>query len=384
VFRAKYKLPEQFIIADGDNELLINCDQEIAILTFIDTLKNRSSIQIEEFLFSNKNPLIKNESGLAHSNECIAILLNEGQSTPNSSLDFVKKPKSVSYLPGSEWLYFKIYSGIKTADYLLSDFIFPFCNKLTENKIIDKWFFIRYSDPDQHIRIRFHFMDIQNISFVMTQFNEILNPLFIDQVISKIVIDSYIPEVERYHEDKIETTENLFHIDSVYTCKVLELLDSESGSQIRWQYAIRATDSYLDDLGIDLEQKVKICSRFSQNFFNEFNGNSNFQRELNEKYRKLRPTLEDLLNKKNDQKREMYPLIELLEQRSGDWKNIIKNLNLDNNSTQYEQLIFSYLHMMHNRIFMSNQRKNEFIIYDLLARHYKSIVARNKYSLKEV
>jgi len=61
-----------------------------------------------------------------------------------------------TFIPGSEWIYFKIYTGTKTADAILKNELYGFVSEMLKNKVIDKWFFIRYNDPDFHIRLRIH------------------------------------------------------------------------------------------------------------------------------------------------------------------------------------------------------------------------------------
>ena len=48
------------------------------------------------------------------------------------------------YIPGSEWVYYKLYTGPKTADTILTDLIDPVINNLSCKNLIEKWFFIRY------------------------------------------------------------------------------------------------------------------------------------------------------------------------------------------------------------------------------------------------
>jgi thiopeptide-type bacteriocin biosynthesis protein len=59
-----------------------------------------------------------------------------------------------SFTIGEEWLYFKIYCGVKTANELLISVVEPLVTKLRKEKKITLWFFIRYSDPEHHLRIR--------------------------------------------------------------------------------------------------------------------------------------------------------------------------------------------------------------------------------------
>ena len=55
---------------------------------------------------------------------------------------------------GGEWIYYKIYSGVDTADEIIK-IVNEIALKLFDQKVIELWFFIRYADPTQHLRIRF-------------------------------------------------------------------------------------------------------------------------------------------------------------------------------------------------------------------------------------
>jgi len=66
------------------------------------------------------------------------------------------------FIPGTEWLYLKIYTGVKTSDVLLEEAILPLVTCFLNNNLINKWFFIRYNDPKPHLRIRFELSDVNN------------------------------------------------------------------------------------------------------------------------------------------------------------------------------------------------------------------------------
>lgn len=44
------------------------------------------------------------------------------------------------FTPGSEWLYIKLYTGIKTADIVLEEAVIPLLNDLRNKGLIKKWF----------------------------------------------------------------------------------------------------------------------------------------------------------------------------------------------------------------------------------------------------
>ena len=64
-----------------------------------------------------------------------------------------------AYIPGETWVYYKLYTGIKTSDILLMKVIYPVVRKLLYKGLIRSYFFIRYTDPDFHLLFRFLLRD---------------------------------------------------------------------------------------------------------------------------------------------------------------------------------------------------------------------------------
>ena len=59
-------------------------------------------------------------------------------------------------------------------------------------------------------------------------------------------------------------------------------------------------------------------------------------------------------------------------------EDIINAPSVHQDIQQLNRLMPGYLHMLINRIFVSNQRKTELVIYDYLFRYYESKMAREK------
>jgi thiopeptide-type bacteriocin biosynthesis protein len=86
---------------------------------------------------------------------------------------------------------------------------------LKQNQLVSHWFFIRYSDPDFHLRIRFYLPDIHNIDKVISQIHKSLQNYFQIGLIRKIQYDTYNREIERYGENTMDLSEQIFCADSV-------------------------------------------------------------------------------------------------------------------------------------------------------------------------
>lgn len=292
-----------------------------------------------------------------------------------------------SFIPGDEWLYYKIYCGVKTTDEIITQVVLPVSILLKENTIIDKWFFIRYADPDLHLRVRFHFGKINDIGIIMHEVNSKLQGYVDSNKIWKVMFDTYNREMERYNPKLITHAENLFWIDSETTASFLDSIDGDAGEKIRWMFAFKSIDAILSDFGLTINQKLIFMEKPSKSFAEEFGMNKNLKLQLDQKYRSVNPDIQLIMNLNKGNAGEYLSLIELLEQRTDRIIKIvtdIKKIESLDKSIDIPNLLSSYVHMIMNRIFRSKQRMHEMVVYDFLYRHYKSTIAREKSAEKRL
>jgi thiopeptide-type bacteriocin biosynthesis protein len=391
-------------LAEGDNELLINLKDKLSVEMFVSIIKKRPNIVLKEFLFDEKTAIVRDENGNAYTNEFIAILQKnieassqtEGQDVKQSHSDNVvssslemteyKTPRTFSL--GSEWLYYKLYCGVKTGDTILTEVIKPLTEQLMEQQLIDSWFFIRYADPDIHLRLRFHFTDLKHIGTVIDLFQNAIAAYEKYGLIWKVQTDTYQREIERYGENAILLGEHIFHYDSKCIVDVLDMIDGDEGEEIRWLFAIRMVDALLVDFNYSEEQKRDLLEDLKTGFALEFNMNKDLKMQVDKKFRAYRQSIIDVLDTKNDATSELQPLFEVLNEKSMHIKPIVSQvLKLHKNNElplSLNDLLASYIHMLLNRLFKNKQRLHEMVVYDLMWRTYRSEIAKQKSIKKQL
>jgi thiopeptide-type bacteriocin biosynthesis protein len=295
-----------------------------------------------------------------------------------------QKPLKREFIVGDEWLYYKFYTGPKTADFILTEIIKPETEALLSRKIIDHWFFIRYADPQLHTRVRFHIAAPQSLGVVIQRIRSLLIPIVEQNLVWKVQLDTYQREVERYGSNSMELAEQWFFHDSQMVVNMLALIEGDEGEQIRWQFALRAVDSLLEDFRFDMEQKFELITVLRENYGREHGMNRNLKDQLEKKFRAHRSVIDELMARSSDAVSEMLPLFKLLEQKSAAVQPLAEEiLSLHRKrklQVHLNDLMGSYSHMMVNRLFKSKQRTHEMVLYDFLHRYYKSEIARRKYS----
>jgi thiopeptide-type bacteriocin biosynthesis protein len=288
------------------------------------------------------------------------------------------------FITGDEWLYYKFYTGPKTADVILTEVIKPVTEELLSQKIIDRWFFIRYADPQLHTRVRFHLVDSQATGPVIHRVGSCIIPFIRQNLVWKVQLDTYQREVERYGGNSMELAEQLFFHDSQMMVNMLALIEGDEGERIRWLFGLRAVDALLEDFHFDMEQRFELVTMLRESFGREHGMNRNLKEQLEKKFRADRDAINELMDRSNDSVSEMLPLYQLVAQKSTAVQSIageILTLNRQNRlQVPLNDLMASYSHMLVNRLFKSKQRTHEMVLYDFLHRYYKSEIARRKYS----
>ncbi len=384
-FRSTCRLPERFLLIEGDNQLLIDSQSELSIDMFLDVIKNKENIKITEFLFDQYDNISKDKQGHAYTNEVIVPLFNEHVNLPNAQNipDDINIP--AFYPPGSEWIYFKIYCGHKTADIILTEYIKPFIDSIKERPFFDKWFFIRYQDPEHHIRLRIKVKSIEQIGTIQHTLYKQLQKLVDDDIIHNIMLDTYKREVKRYGLKTMDLSEDYFHSDSENILHFLSRIEGEEGEMYRWQYALVRIDSLLNAFNYTLAEKSTLLKQLTQNFGAEFGMGKNTKKGLDKKFRKHKETIHALLQHQllTEDYQEFYEIIRKEEASNKPTYQAILNI-YEQGSKQptLANLISSYIHMLCNRVFIGNQRFHEFVLYSLLSKYYTTEFNRQKYHTK--
>ncbi|MEI6349288.1 MAG: thiopeptide-type bacteriocin biosynthesis protein [Bacteroidota bacterium] len=291
------------------------------------------------------------------------------------------------FIVGSEWLYYKIYCGAKTSDRILCELIKPVVEDLLSEKIIDSWFFIRYADPKLHIRVRFHHLSPFKIEITMKKLCDKLESYIDSGLIWDLSIGVYNRELERYGQSLIEKTEqSIFYYDSMMIVNILDLIEGDEGEVIRWKIGLRAINDLLDLFEYDEENKLKYIKKIRDGFGLEFGMDKNLKSQLSEKYRSEKKEIEFVMDSMNDTDSDIAPLFDILLERKKNLFLFAKEMKVLEKKNQIEipidQLLSSYLHMMCNRLFKSNQRLHELVLYDFLCQYYTSLFARKRKSAK--
>jgi thiopeptide-type bacteriocin biosynthesis protein len=290
-------------------------------------------------------------------------------------------PLARRFPPGSEWLYVKLFTGTATADQVLRRIASVLTWALTAGGA-DQWFFLRYGDPDWHLRLRIHGAPNRLLHETLPLLTRVTAPLLNTGQLWCIQLDTYEREVERYGgETGIRLAERVFHADSDAVLAIVRDLTGDVGAELRWRVALRGVDLLFDDLGLTLEQKRDIAQRAQRGYGQEFGADGAFKQEVSRLYRRERAAVETLLDPHQEPPAELAASIKTLHDRSAVLALPARELRAAAEAGQLTaglpELAMSLAHMHVNRMLRSAQRAQELVIYELLGRAYSSQAARS-------
>jgi thiopeptide-type bacteriocin biosynthesis protein len=374
-------LPRWIGLVDGDNVLPIDLDNALSIETFAELVKRRKETIVRELWPAPGGRCVVGQGG-RYVHELVVpferIAPAHRGVTPVAP---VTKATPRSFSPGSEWLYAKLYCGTASSDDVLREVVAPARERALATGAATKWFFLRYGDPDWHVRLRFKGDPARLLAEVLPHLHELAAPFFEHGAIRKVVLDTYDREVERYGGDAgIEASEELFFHDSEAVLAILSQLAGDSGNDARWRLALLGAHRLMGDLGLDADARLQLVAQLRRSFGEEHGVDVAFERELGARYRVERAGIEELLAASVGSDHALEPGIQALSERSRHL--VALGQRLRDRGLDLTDLAGSYVHMHTNRLLRSEARKQELVLYDFLLRYEESARARAKRSVK--
>jgi thiopeptide-type bacteriocin biosynthesis protein len=391
-WRARRRLPRWIALADADNELPIDLDNVLAVDTLVELVKGRDRAALVE-LFPGPDQLWARGPEGRFVHELAVPFVRSLPSPPlrgrgvggegADSVLGIRSPVRRTFPPGSEWLYAKLYTGPATADQVLRDVVRPVTAAALESGAADRWFFVRYGDPDWHLRLRVHGRPARLHGEVLPALQGAVAPLLEDGRLWRVQLDTYEREVERYGgPEGVVLAERLFHADSEAALALAALLAEDPRGDLRWRLAFAGMDRLLADLNFDPDTRRTVVRQACEVFAAEFRAGADVKHQLGTRFRPERPTLEALLGPTPGGDARLAPGLEVLRHRSERLAPVTAELRAcaraGRLSVPPAGLALSYLHMHANRLLRSAHRAQELVLYDFLERLYHSRAARRR------
>ena len=271
-WRSCWNLPRFVYLTDADNRLLIDLDdpdQVAALHRDIQHVESSRPLILQEALPSFDHAWVQGPLGHYFSEFVVSLQLRNGdderggmrsppsrESIGHSRASTIPTADSLK-MPGSEWLFLKLYVSLEGQVDLLHEHLQPFCEHAIGAGHFDRFFFIRYRDPQPHIRVRFYGQPSQLLSNLFPSLCAWATDLERRGLCSAFSFDTYDREVERYGGlPGIDLAESIFCADSRSVLQYLAFVHLKVASVDIEDLAVATIDTLLTGLGLPQPERT--------------------------------------------------------------------------------------------------------------------------------
>jgi class I lanthipeptide synthase len=380
-WRSNWNAPRHVHLAESDNRLVLDLDNEMDIEDLrleLSRLSGNQTIMLEEIYPSFDEAWLRGSTGCFVGEYVVPLVLkSERQFAPMSSPPIpVKNTKDAPALatsgrvkaPGSEWLYAKLYCPPSMVDDLLGGPIRELTRSGQHSAIFDRWFFIRYADPDPHIRLRFQGMPALLSESLQPKLTEWAQSLLAADLCLRFAIDTYDREIERYGgQFGMERAEDFFCLDSETVLALLPFPGAQCPLR-RVEMAVLSLDFILKQFGLSTLQRLSLLADVSGP-----------RSESGQAYRERKAVMQALFGIGSDPQegKTIRHILCVLEEHAGAISDVgrqLTNLEAEGKLTRpLEAILRAFAHMHCNR--MGLDSATETLAYGLLTRSYYALHA---------
>ena len=235
-FCQKWDVPRYVLLTEFDNRLLLDLKNPLHVNEIYTIVKKENSrvIKLAEMTCDFDKYAVTDKNGHRYITEIVVpFVLSNNNVKSNKKHEYILTDSDIEknalqvttgeriLVPGQDdWFYFKLYGYSKRKNELIA-YLYDKLENLIATHKAKQYFFIRYSDPEQHLRIRVRaeenmkFLAFDELMHLFEQFRNAA-------LISKVVVDTYERETVRYGGAKlIKDAEKYFFYDSQTVMKII-------------------------------------------------------------------------------------------------------------------------------------------------------------------
>jgi thiopeptide-type bacteriocin biosynthesis protein len=382
LWRTEWKVPRHVHLAEADNRLVLDLENDMDIEDLHSELRQLpedSALTLEEVYPNVADAWLAGSSGRFVTEYVIPLVIHT-----ETTAQPVQSPRSLAAeaiapaqqtetgrrvkLPGSDWLYVKLYTALSIEDDLLVGPIRELASGSREAGMIERWFFVRYADPQSHIRLRFQGVPLTLSERLLPKVLEWAQDLVKKDLCLRFAIDTYEPEIERYGGTAaIDLAEELFFLDSESVLRLQRFLGPGCPLS-RVELAVYGLDFLSKNLGCEGAERRSL-----------FKGIGAPRRESGRAFRERKRVLEALVGLRPERSLgnildELSRAVEANAEAIHGVGSRFRALDREGRlATPLDAIYRSFAHMHCNRLGLDSA--NEKLAYGLLTRSYDALQA---------
>lgn len=386
--RVARDLPRRVVIAADDNELTVDLDTVAGCELFAHEARGGGGLRLLE-RFPDFDDLVTANADGGFFHEIVVPFVKPGGATTRPAPRRVRTAApegfAESFPPGSEWLSAKLYCGQASTDAVVRGIVAPVAAAAVRGGAADGWFFLRYRDPQPHVRFRLHGDADRVAGELLPLLRRVAAPFADSGLVWRTEIDTYTREVDRYGGPAaVLLAERVFRADSEAALSVLlrtpDGADGAAALDDRWRLALAGVDRLFADLGLDVADRQRLARAQRDGLAGEFRTvGTNAKKLAGNLWRRERAALEALLDG-DPTTPGLAAGLAVLEHRSAAQADPLAELHALGVAGALTQplgsIALSYNHMSVIRMLRGAPRLQELVVYDLLDRLYSARLGR--------
>ena len=203
-WRQRWAVPEQIVLTRFDRRLPLDLSQAWHRELLREEIAKDQDVVAVELPGGEQRSSgwLRDAQGYSHAAELAVAFTTVAQEPVGHPAPQAPVPQARGRVadPGGEWLYARLYLASRQTEGFLCEQLPAFLAKLPEpvGELIDSWFFVRYRDDADHLRLRFHGPEEQLWPQLLPPLRDAVARWRGQGLVGGFVLDSYDPEWERY------------------------------------------------------------------------------------------------------------------------------------------------------------------------------------------
>lgn len=199
-WRRRWRLPERVYLAVRDNRLMLDLRHDLCVEQIRRTARKGpagATVDLQAAVPDIASAPLNGPGGRYFAEVALTFTV-KARADERSEVSFASSVARADVLfgPGSEWLYFKAYIGRERASYFIEKRVPELLERVGDTA--DSMHFLRYADPEHHVRIRLHARDGQARPGMYERALAVTDEWVRNGLLERIAFDTYDREVERY------------------------------------------------------------------------------------------------------------------------------------------------------------------------------------------
>jgi thiopeptide-type bacteriocin biosynthesis protein len=255
-WRRRLRLPHRVYLAEGDNRLLLDLDDPAQAQLLHAELRrpHGRDLVLEEALPGPDDAWLPGTGGRFVSELVVPLVRRApAASAPVAAPPAAHDDRDRRRAPGSDWLYLTLAGPPTGQDDLVAGPLRTLTDGLVARGDVRSWFFLRYTDPQPHLRLRLHGDPETLLARALPAAMATAAGWVGAGILHRVGLEVYERELERYGgPEATAVVEELFAADSR---AVAALLPARSPAE-RLRLAALGVDDLLSSLGLDVSARL--------------------------------------------------------------------------------------------------------------------------------